>query len=114
MPDSSDHDTDRRGPGLMRFFCSRRGAATARAAMMLCALILPVGGTVGGWMISKVWDEFIDTKKSMNRIELYVAGAVVRGQGWEMRLGRLETDDRLIDTRLDDHERRIYRMEGRR
>lgn len=98
----------------MRFFCSRKGAATARAAMMMCAAALPVMATVGGWMISEAWKDFIKTKDSINRIELYVAGAVVRGQGWEKRLVGLEDGYKVLDHRVDDIDRRLFRAEAPR
>lgn len=115
MPGYPDHDGRvRSSRGLFGFFCSRRGAGVARA--MIAAWC--VAGTFLGapllWVGGELYHEFKATRESVNRIEQYIAGAVVRGQGWERRIGVLESDVKVNDNRLDDHEKRIFRMEPRR
>lgn len=101
-----------------RFFCSRKGAATGRAAMMLCALILPPTLTGGGWVAGKILEHMEKTETAIIELDkkfaAYASGDQQAGTDRDRRLGNIEGVTREFGVTLGDHERRIYRMEGRR
>jgi hypothetical protein len=102
---------------ILRFLCGRKGAAVARGAILAFAV---VGPTIGGGLLyigKGLWDDYREQRKTLNSlagdVRNYITGATERGNAARARLDRVERDVAELDKRSDDHERRIYRIEGR-
>ena len=99
---------------VVRFLCGRRGAVTARAMIIAWSII----GPICGWIAYEAWGEWKAqrslTAQIASDLRAYITGATARGDAARARLDRAERDVADLDKRVDDHERRIYRIEGRR
>jgi TM2 domain-containing membrane protein YozV len=102
---------------LARFLCGRKGAAIARALMIIFALVGPAIGGAILWIGSHVVEDYKEQRKTLLTVHQdlrnYVTGATERGTAARARLDRTEREVVDLDRRVDDHERRIYRIEGR-
>lgn len=99
---------------VLRFLCGRKGAVTARAAIIAWSAI----GPFCGWIAYEAWGEWKAqrtlTAQIASDLKAYITGATERGTAARARLDRAERDIAELDKRVDDHERRVYRIEGRR
>lgn len=114
------HPIDR----VFRFFCGRRGAATARALITVWTFVgVPLGGAIV-WVGREAIDEFRDLKDAVRDLQLYVAADTVRGDNRDRALAAalsnvIETKTDLTarigraETNIADHDRRIIRLEVR-
>jgi len=98
---------------FLRFFCSRRGAAIARAMITAwCA----AGGLLGGlllWIGSEGYQEFKATREAVHRIETYIAGAVAAGNAVRADIGELKEAAKELAGRVNGIDVRLARQEGR-
>jgi hypothetical protein len=102
---------------IARFLCGRKGAAIARGMMIAFSVIGPAIGAGLLWIGSHVVEDYREQRKTLVTVHQdlrnYITGATERGTAARARLDRAERDVADIDRRVDDHERRIYRIEGR-
>lgn len=102
---------------LMRFFCSRRGAAVSRAMITLSAgilvALLGLSATVGRWAVNTAWDRFAAMESAVYEMRDEKKIASFAESARDRRLAGLEGDVVDLEKQVNDHERRIYRMEGR-
>jgi hypothetical protein len=102
---------------VARFLCGRRGAAIARGMMIAFSLIGPAIGAALVWVGSHIVEDYRAQRKTLTTVHQdlrnYITGASERGTAARARLDRLENQYVDLDRRVDDHERRLYRMEGR-
>jgi hypothetical protein len=86
--------------------------------MLTFSVVGPAIGAVLVYIAAQLWDDYREQRKTLNSlagdVRSYVAGATERGNAARARLERVERDVADLDRKSDDHERRIYRMEGRR
>jgi hypothetical protein len=104
---------------ILRFYCGRKGAAVGRMMISFCAAVLFIGvglvAYVGPQIVNAVvaWSD--DMKDSINKMhdELYVLKIqnAARDER-EKRLNNTESDVQALIKEVNDHERRIYRLEG--
>jgi hypothetical protein len=99
---------------FLRFFCSRRGAAMARAMVTAwCA----AGGLLGGvllWIGSEGYQEFKATREAVHRIETYIAGAAEAGVAMRADIGEVKEAAKDLTRRVNEIDVRLAREEGRR
>jgi hypothetical protein len=102
---------------VARFLCGRRGAAIARGMMIVFSLVGPAIGAGLLWVLSHIWEDYRQQRKTLTTVHQdlrnYITGASERGTAARARIDRLEGQYVEMDRRVDDHERRLYRMEGR-
>lgn len=109
---------------VFRFFCGRRGAATARALITAWTFVgVPLGGAIV-WIGNQAVAEFRDLKEAVRELQLYVAADTVRGDTRDRALAAaissvIETKNEMAgrigraEADLADHDRRIIRLEVR-
>jgi hypothetical protein len=102
---------------VARFLCGRKGAAIARGLMIIFAVVGPAIGAALVWIGSHVVEDYREQRKTLITVHQdlrnYVTGANERGTAARARLDRTEREVVDLDRRVDDHERRLYRIEGR-
>jgi hypothetical protein len=102
---------------VARFLCGRKGAAVARALMIIFAVVGPAIGAAIVWIGSHFVEDYKEQRKTLITVHQdlrnYVVGATERGNAARARIDRTEREMVDLDRRVDDHERRIYRIEGR-
>jgi hypothetical protein len=116
MYPNHDGAARQRAPALstfLRFFCSRRGAAMARAMITAwCA----AGSLLGGvllWIGSEGYQEFKATREAVHRIEKYIAGAAEAGTAMRADIGELKEAAKDLTQRVNGIDVRLARQEGR-
>jgi hypothetical protein len=116
-PDDDGGKGRRRAPALslfLRFFCSRRGAAIARAMITAwCA----AGGLLGGlllWIGSEGYQEFKAMREAVHRIEAHIAGAAEASNAVRADIVEIKETTRELSGRVNGIDVRLARQEGRR
>lgn len=114
-----DHPRERRRDDrhplvrVLRFFCSRQGAATARALISVWSVVGIATAAGAGWVVTEFWSDWKAMKSSIIRAEMTQIGAAARHDAVSLDVGEIKVDMKEVRRDLNDHERRIYRMEGR-
>ncbi len=99
---------------LLRFFCGRKGAATARALISAWSVIgVPCAGALL-WIASEAWSEFKAMRQSLGQIERYVAGDAERWTAIRGDLGDVKSATSTLTERVNAIDVRLARQEGRR
>lgn len=99
---------------LLRFFCTRRGIATAGALISAWSVVgvFFAGGI--GIVANEIWAEFKAMRVGIQMIEKHITAANEREAAMRAGYADLKQDAHELRAVVNDHERRIYRMEDRR
>ncbi len=99
---------------LARFFCGRRGAATARALITVWTFAGLGLGTFASWAAREAWTEFKALRADIARIEVYLAGDDARWRALRDDVSDVKADARDLAQRVNGIDVRLARQEGRR
>lgn len=98
----------------MRFFCGRRGAATARALITLWTFAGLALGGFASWAAREAWSEFKAMRAGIAQINAYIAGDDARWQALRDDLNEVKADARDLTERVNGIDVRLAREEGAR
>ena len=98
----------------MRFFCGRRGAATARALITLWTFAGFAFGSFATWAAREAWAEFKAMRADLAQINTYIAGDSERWAALRSDLNDVKTDTRELADRVNGIDVRLARQEGKR
>lgn len=78
----------------MRFFCGRKGAATARALITLWTFIGFAFAGFGSWAVRAAWAEFKGMRDGIAQVGAYLAADDERWKVMRADLGEMKADTR--------------------
>lgn len=98
---------------LLRFFCTRKGIATAGALISAWSVVgvFFAGGV--GLVANEIWAEFKAMRSGIQMIERHITAANEREAAMRAGYADLKQDAHELRATVNDHERRLYRIEGR-
>jgi len=97
----------------MRFFCGRRGAATARALITLWTFAGFAFGGFASWAAREAWAEFKALRAGVAQINAYIAGDDERWKALRGDLNDVKADTRALAERVNGIDVRLARQEGK-
>lgn len=97
----------------MRFFCGRKGAATARALITLWTFIGFAFAGFGTWAVRAAWSEFKGMRDGIAQISAYVAADDERWKALRADLNDVKVDARALSDRVNGIDVRLARQEAR-
>lgn len=98
---------------VMRFFCGRKGAAMARALIMLWTFAGLAFGGIGTWVLRAAWSEFRGMRADIAQIDAYIAGDAARLQALRSDLDDVKGDTRALTERVNGIDVRLARQEAK-
>ena len=97
----------------LRFFCGRRGAATARALITLWTFVGVAFGGFASWAAREAWAEFKALRAGVTQINAYIAGDDERWKALRGDLNDVKADTRVLTERVNGIDVRLARQEGK-
>lgn len=83
----------------------------ARASLLAFAVVGLFCAPIVTWFAKGAYDEFKGQSQKLSEIERYMAGAAERAKQRDIRADQAEAMNRSQQGQLDDHERRLIRIE---
>lgn len=122
-----DSTQGKRGAGwailsLIRFLCSRRGAAIGRASIIFSSAVLAgfvaLAGTVGKWGVQTAWARFTAMETNIAQIQSalkeYQMTASFRVGARDRQVNNLESDVDRLQVEIRSIDSRVIRIEAQR
>lgn len=83
----------------------------SRLFIILFAVVGLVTAPIVTWFAKGAYDEFKEQTKALSEIQLYLSGAAERAKQRDEKMMAVEKQNASQQMQLDDHERRLIRIE---
>lgn len=97
----------------MRFFCGRKGAATARALITLWTFAGFASGGFASWAAREAWSEFKGMRAGIAQIDAYIAADDERWKALRADLNDVKAGEHALAERVNGIDVRLARQEAR-